>query len=576
MRTSALGRIAVRRPPTRPDGDEAFVLETASEYRRRLVDVYQRRHEETVKIRDAHFPALWAAMVRRELAAARIYAIERRIKAFHSEVRDRNAVSPKDRESLQREREAMRDAKSSCAEQGRVWKLMFRAHSDWWQRLVDWKNVKSRDKRRVLYDALPWPDSLAAYVAALNDAGRTYDVADLNLEALLAYGREWVRSDWEERELDAEFADALHPSIRKEIKESSAPKLSKTGPGIRYRYGRTPEDRGWEKLSLHFAGGLTVADALAGKNSQLQLSQYGPTLYGVRQQVGTSVAPRWLNYAISDASLSPQQRIMRWSRVTRQRRTRGGRFVYRRYVVPVCADLPLRETGVGMCAYKLCWTRTGDGVLVARLWGEGLHERLVVPEWLLARIGAVATLQSACDDLANAQLLGRGAATGRRQGVEALSDYVRENPDDDRSASLLDDCHRRLQTATRGAESARRCVEEIYKVTAARLRRMFASVHHDSIDLAKLKRYDSRDLLRVDKVPLKSREILHAVSPGKLRLWLKQCGLAASDEAPPEPPQDARETDVIMSYVRSLGIKTGYAGRDERRRSRKNSAVRAG
>lgn len=574
-RTSALGRMAVRRPPVAPQGDEAEVLKIADEYRRLLAGVYHARHCRTIELRDEHHPKLFAAMVARELASARIREIERDIKAHHSDVRDRNAVTPAQRAALVGQRAALKEAKDAYAAASKPWKLMFRAASDWWHAQADWKNVKCRDKRISMYATIIWPTDAEPYVAALDAKGRTYDPADLRPALIAAYGRLDMELDLQERELDREFAEALHSAIRAEIKEATQPKLGKDGPGVRYHYGREPELRPWEKLSLHFAGGLTVADALAGKSRQLRLTQYDETLYGVVQQIGTAREPRELKYAIAPADLPHDTAIMRWSHVTRQRETRSGRRVYRRYVTPVCAGLPLRETGHGVCAYKLCWTRTRDGVMVARLWGsDGYYERLIVPQWVLNRISAVSDLQAFWDLQANDLLASRGVTPGRRQGVEALQDYVAADGDRE-SRTLLEDAERALQLASNDARRARGCIDEIYKVTAAKLRTRYAAIVHDNIDLAKLKRYDARDLLREDKLPLASREILHAVSPGKLRRRLKQGGLPASDEAPPEPPGDAREDCWLMVYVRSLGIKTGRREAPTEGRSQTSAAALA-
>lgn len=531
------------------------MLSAASEYRNELADLYHRRHQRTIELRDEHHPELFAAMVARERAAAKIFEIERRVKAHHSEVRNRNAVPPELRDSLEHERSALKAARAAYAAASGPWKLAFRARADYWAGLADWKNVKDRAKRAALYESIEWPLDAEAYQAALDAKGRAYDVSELRPALVAALGRMTMELDLAERRLDAQYAAALHSAIRAEIKEACQPKLSKTGPGTRYLYGRPPENRPWEKLSLHFPGGLSVADALAGKSRQLQITQLDQSLYEVVQQIGTAAEPRRLRYVIARGELPPEAVIMRWSHVTRERITRGGSRVYRRYVTPVCAGLAARDVGSGVVQYRLRWTRTRAGVHVATFWdAEGYYERLIVPQWIVERIAAVSDQQAIWDARANALLDATGVNRGRLQGVEALAKHADVGPD---ARQLLDEAQRALQLAANDARRARGCIEEIYRVAAARLRTRYAAVRHDEIDLAKLKRYDTRDLLREDKLPPASRETLHAVSPGKLRQLLKQSGLAASDADLPPPPDDARESDLLTSYVRSLGVKTG-------------------
>lgn len=570
--TTRAAKYAVHSPQDQPAGDESAVLALADDYRRQLAALHQERHDATVQIRDDWFPAMWEAMTAREHWRAVIYDLEREIKAHHSDVRDRNAVLDEQREQLAAARKQVAAAKRLYTAASAPWKLMFRAHNAYWHTLADWKNVKSRDARRKLYAAIVWPSDAAPYLAALDGenakreaAGKPavpYDPADLRPAAIAAYGAVDLDLDLRERALDEEFSASLHSAIRAEIKEATQPKLGKDSPGVRYRFGKTPEIRGWEKLSTHFPGGLTVADALSGKSRQLRLlATDDPTLYDVRQQIGTAAEPRMLEYTIRvHAPLPGDAVIKRWSHVTRLRVTPGGRKCYRRHVVPILDGLPDKPAGdTDVLHYRLRWTRRKEGVEVAHFWSGQVNERLIIPNRVLDRIAAEDELQAALDARANDMLAayGRRPQANQRQGVEALAVFVAANAAEERAVELLDDCQRKLALAANDSRRARGCIEEIYKVAAARLARLHRSVAHDDIDLAKLKRYDSRDLLQEDRVPLKSRTILHAVSPGKLRMWLKQSGMIAIGGVMPQPPEDARETDVVTSYVDGLGRKTG-------------------
>jgi len=88
-----------------------------------------------------------------------------------------------------------------------------------------------------------------------------------------------------------------------------------------------------------------------------------------------------------------------------------------------------------------------------------------------------------------------------------------------------------------------------------------------NIDLKRIKRYDTRDLLQEDKMPPASREILFAVAPGKLKEMIESSDLVASDKVIEVHPEDARETDLFTSYIRKLGDATGPKTNLDNRRS---------
>ena len=511
---------------------ESSVLAVADEFRRELCAIYQERANAVVDLRNRLYPSLFAALVEWEAAKAAVWIIEREIKAHHSEVRDRNAVTPEMEDRLAAARERVTAAAKSVKTERAVWSTLLREFSAWWRGLADWKNVKDLGKRKLLYAAIVPPAPLADYAAL------------------------WMAFDLRERDLYRAFEPRLHPAIRAEIVESSRPKLTKDAPGMRYFYGRRPEIKPWQKLSLQFVGGLTWEQVLAGESRALRAEPFrvkadGSGAYKVWQQIGTAKNPQVVGYVLNVDKPFPADAVIQWWALCVRP---GGK----REVVPIVKLTDgAKPQGSGVLSYRLCWTRRKDGVEVARFWGDHVNERLVLSNRLLANRMAVKDAQQECDGRANGLLSSRGAAppAGGKQGVEALAVYCHQHLSDVGAGNLLDECQRAVAAALKTSQRAARSIEDIYRLVASRVCQRHSALAAQEIDLRRIKRYDTRDLLREDVLPLKSREIMHAAAPGKLKALLNGYGLASSDVAPPEPG-DARGTDLFTSYVASLGSRS--------------------
>jgi hypothetical protein len=545
--TQALGTFGVY---GRPGDDELEVLTLADDYRQSLCTVLHERHKSLVHFRDEHFPGLFSAMAALESIKARIWEVEKRINKHHSDVRDRNAVTVQDEAELTELRERRKHATVVVQTERRPWIELQKEFRRQWKDKADWKNVKSIERRRELYGCLEW-DSSTRPVAAYAQLVMSYDL--------------------QQRDLSREFQSrGLHSAIRAEIVEASKPKLTRTSPGMRYQYHRKPEPRPWEKLTLQIAGGLSVWDAIAGKNSSLLLSpKYtnhkasgAQTVYEVSQSIASARENKTIRYTVKFHRELPLDAIIqRWTLVVRE----SGK----RYVVPILKNHGLsKQIGNGVLGYDITWRRVEGGLQICHFLGEHVNERLILPDWLLRQRMCVATVQQELDADANQLLASRGCTpqVNERQGVAALESYCAKTPADTEAINKLFDFNHDLKRARKTASRALRCIESIYKTVAHRVCGLHAELVTDPIDLAKLKRYDTRDLLRADPLPSKSREYLHAVAPGKLKALIEGWGLA-SVEVLPESVETARESDLFTSYVRSLGRKTGAKQGQRNRRS---------
>ena len=549
MNTQALATFGVYR---RASADELAVLELANEFRQRLCALQHAKYCAEVDYRNSHYPNLYAALVQSEQLYFRIAELERRIKAHHSEVRDRNAVPDKLRAKLETARQQRQAARAIVTAERREYSDFLKRFRAAWKTAADWKNVKSLAKRKAAYAALALPDEVREY-------------AELS-----------IKHDLLIRELGIEYQSrGLHSAIRAEIVEATKPKFGKTGPGTRYEYHRPPRCQPWQKITLQFAGGLTVADALAGKRADFRLRQVGEkvlasrthTFYRVTQQIGTTAEPRTIEYDFKAHRLLPPDAII-------QRWTLAVRDSGKREVIPIVKHDFAKPQGTGIVTYKLSWTRRKAGIEVCRFWGSHVNERVIIPQATIDQRLAMATARASADLQANSLLTERGATPqpNRRQGVAALSDWVASHPQDSGAANLLYDREQDLAFANQQSRRAQRRIQKIYETIANRVCRLHGTIVHDPIQLDKIKLYDGRDLLRADHLPLKSRTYLHAVAPGKLRALLKGYGLASGEVAPPEP-SDARETDVFTTYVTSLGQPDTRRRAGRRRRSQRAAQV---
>lgn len=569
MATRAMGSFHVY---GRQADAERLILETADDYRARLVALTHRRHQQFVELRNELFPDLFAALCRFETARARISLIEDEIKKLHSDVRDRNAVTAEQDAALRSEREA-RDAAARDIKTLRLaWSSTMRAFALWWQGLSDWKNVKTLSKRRALYAALPAAPTDAETYQSLA-AAKGKELPGLIAATLPRYAALWMEYDLLERELNEEFSPRLHPAIRAEIVEASQPKLSKTSPGIRYEYHRAPEPKPWTKLTLQFGGGgLTVAKAIEGTPAFTltpiytnHKAQGDKTVYEVTQQIGTKANPALITYrAKIHRPFAEDAVLKRWSLIVSDEG--------RRACVPLVSTATVTPAlGDGAFRYSLSWTQRKAGIEVARFEGTHVSESLIVPGWLVERRLSLKAAQQATDLAANEFLQSRDATPQpqQKQGVEALAVYAAAHLDDAAAQNLLDNFEARLARAARIAKRALRAIEEIYHVAAARVCALHESYLPCDLDLSRLKKYDTRDLLREDVLPPKSRELLFAVAPGKLKQFIDSHGLpVASAEVIAALPSVSRDTDHVTSYVHSLGVATGRKTNYQRRCSR--------
>lgn len=558
----------------RASDDEMAIIDLANEYRRELCLLLYGQHMETTLLRNRLFPSLYRAMELKESNLARIFAIERLIKEHHSDVRNRNAVTDEQRDQLRTARAMKATHVLNVRREMQPWNALCRSFKTTFSEAAEWDRIKLLSRRRQAYAALTWPAEMEEYAEV------------------------YLRYDLLVRELGQAYkARGLHSAIRKEIYDASKPKLVKDGPGMRYRWGRQPQPKPWTKITLQFGGGgLLMSRACSTSSPSFGLEALytnhkshdrDETVFTVRQQIGTREFPRLITYRFKLHKPLPETaRLQRWSLVVNGDRKRS--------VIPIVSDMPFgKPIGNGVLAYDITWTRRSSGVQVAQFAGDHVNETLILPNWLVDQRMSLKDEQQRCDLLANAWLeeqrgISSSRAPGSRHGTDALEDYVDEHAGDLAAANILVECLHDLRVAQRVSSRAIRTIEKIYDVVVWRVCQLHSRLVVDPIDLARVKRYSTRDLLRVDVLPPPSREILHATAVGKLQARLRHYGLAeiptprrtdatpeenpppASGPVHPELPEVSRDTNLFSTYILSLCTRTGPRPQRPNRRSQHN------
>lgn len=557
---------------------ERSVLALADEYRFARHASHHEEHRKIIDFRNNLFPELFAAMRLFETCKAKIYELELAIKQHHSRVRDRNAVMEEQEKALRALRDSRKALLKDVQEKRNVWfafQAQFRLAV---QQAADWKNIKTLERRIEQLARIDWEESVSAARSnaekkfTAESPGEKRDALERKFES--TWGEEFPTNwfnlysqivfecDLSRRRLSREYQDrGLHSSIRGEIDKATKPKLSKNGEGTRYRYGFTDKPKPWMKLSLQFSGGLLVASSFAGRNPQLEMNRRGRIIQ-VSQQIGTAAFPQRLTYRFKVPKSGPElpmdAKIQRMSLVVKQipDDTPDGRW--ERYITfTVDKDLPPKHKGTHRLDCKLRWTMRKEGVEVAEFSSPVCRERLIVPRALIERRLAMSVAQCECDNEANRFLdkAGIDVSEIKPSGLAGLANFVHEHPGNKRADNLLLHLNRKLRHSWRIQRSAMRAIEHLYFNVAKRLAEIHGSIEIQEINLSNLKRYATRDLLKDDLLPPRSREILHAVSPGKLKSALLRAMPKASGEVTEKTPAVLacdETTNVFTTYVNSF------------------------
>lgn len=561
-----------------PSDEELAILSLADEFRLAYCRLQQERYNHMVDARNLAVPALLPLLGDVHAIGYQIADIEKEIKKLHSDLGDRNARTKEQEETLKALREKRKIASEKIKPLFGEWVNTLRAYSRWWASRADWKNVKTLDKRRAMYERLS-PPSLeelqAAWEAAENAPTKDKHgnpkprkpdhvpapFPQVNAESVAEYMRMDTELDLLERELFVAYQSrGLHSAIRAEIVAASQPKLKEDGEGMVYEYHRDPKPEPWEKLVIQFSGGAKVGDIFAGKVPGFAAEMVGKNLWEVSQQIGTEKIPSTITYRVRvHFPLSEDTVLKRWSLVIRKERQklRGGTgfiTVHKRTACPtIDASLDKPHGKTGVVQYKIGWTRKKAGLEVCRFTGDKINESLILPQWLVEKRMAAQVAQEECDLSANAALQERGELpkAKSKQGVDALAVYCKKHPEDTPAGNLLDELLLAEHHAVCQGRKAQKTIEKIYEMVVRRVCSIHSAIVHHDLNLRKMKRYKTRDLLKSDKIPLESRKYLQAAAPGKLIALLRGYGLPASTEVVSE--ENAEITDVFSSSILSIG-----------------------
>jgi hypothetical protein len=494
---------------------EREILDLATEFKEALAESHWNEHRATVDFSYEYIPSLFPEMIEANRLGILAHACEEEIKGENIKQRTRNSKTPL-REKLSKLKDQKKAAWSRVKE---LRKGFYALQKSFREALANhkppvkdglWKNVKTLDKRQAAYTALL--DSLTG---------------DLKRYAELK-----IKFDLERRSLGEKFQGlGLHSDIRIEIVDSVEPKLpSKDGPGMVYAYGEFPEVSPVRKLTIQLkGGGKTLEQLLAGAETQIKLELVSErvkgrmdrveSIYRVRQQIGNTAQPCTLAYKVKVHREFPRNAIIkRWSLCVDD--------LGRRYVTPIIDADHTKRIGDGYVAFDLGFRAHGEGLKVCYFLGDGIHEELVLPGWLVNKFRAVYSMQSVMDLKAEVFLSSRGIEppSGPRKNPIKTVESMALEATDTAAQNFMDEYHLHENRRLKMWRSAIRARQNIYEHAAECVRRRHSHIILDTIEIkAMMARKQVEDTTpELQKIIRQNRQI---ASIGSLFALLKKSGL---------------------------------------------------
>lgn len=331
-------------------------------------------------------------------------------------------------------------------------------------------------------------------------------------------------------------------------------------------------------------------------------------LYAVRQNIGTAKRPVYIEYQLMMHRRIPENaELAKWTL-----RLNGGRP----YVSPIFdhAGMP-RKTGncVFTCDYSFGRLDDDGNLVVCYLLGDHINEELILPAWLVAKFEACAQIDEWLAGEAKKffEALGKktkGCAIRAIYGLIAKYENHGEGDvhDYNRAVKWIAWYHSEKAQREKLFSQAARARDNIYLTAAARVARLHSHWIDDPMNIAEGKRKQSRDKAVPDVLPDIVRSRAFYAAPGKIRKAFRKKGLIqdrkiktenssrtcqhcrhvnlgdpkkllkcavcggkwdrdfgaclehlARAGVDPKKYSVARKTDVVTSYIKSLGVKTG-------------------
>jgi hypothetical protein len=323
-------------------------------------------------------------------------------------------------------------------------------------------------------------------------------------------------------------------------------------------------------------------------------------LYHVAQNIGTADDPQWIEYDILLHRPWPKHaRLQQWHVQIDER-------PYVTVILSTEGEADPQPVSYVANDYSTGRERADGGLSVAHFVGESINEEVYLPSWLVRRFHDVYAIDAAMDKSAGDLLESLGLSTKgnkiraiRRAAVESL-----------RASNWLDWRDREWARRNKLHSRAINARRHIYRVAAYRIAKLHTHLIEDPAELATLKENKNRDRRREKSLNDTARRNFQIAAPGELRKYLRESKLDCSikvktayssrtcltcggvnigDDAnnkskmvkcencpavwdrdmaacihhatrggvDPATLSVTRETDVVTSYIRSLGVKSG-------------------
>jgi hypothetical protein len=576
-----------------------------------LCDLHHKYHCDRIELRNTHFPVLWRACVAFEAARAKHHDYNRLLahqdmvigalrkekadlraqKADLSEVTDKLNAANTEKKCLADTRDKY---KSECVD------VLWSARSE---------AKKEYDTRREAYHAA---------LKAVSDLAKSLGYGPNNHRRKELPTPEYAEGSWEfayqtvsyqfgrdKKALGARYqAAGLHSGIRGEI--------STAVDEMEFTCSDRPRPAPYNTLPLQFKKTAkkdcpTFAE-LEQRCQGLKLTYLGSGagkrgdcyLYEVEQQIGTSGKPRTITYELMMHRPWPKDaKLQRWALRLRDDREYVSIILSRE----ASTEPDTRPTSYVANDYSMGRMRDDGGLSVAHFVGEHINEEVYIPSWLVNKFRAIEDMDAAIDASAgklltdlDGSLRGDKLVTIRRLAETSM-----------RAQEWLAWRSKEWSYRNKLHRQATRAREHIFQVAVARISRLHTHLIEDQVEIAELKRKKTRDRAKGDGLRDETRRNATIAAPGELRKFLRASGMIQDikvgtanasricqacrhenqtgteskivrcEKCNFEWDRDvgaclehlsrggvvleyravARKTDVVTTYIASLGVKTG-------------------
>lgn len=258
-------------------------------------------------------------------------------------------------------------------------------------------------------------------------------------------------------------------------------------------------------LAIQYVGSGT------GKNNDCHL-------YHIRQDVGTRDVPRVAEYdMLLHRPIPANASMQRWTLVL-------GEKPYVTVMIGKTVVACESKTSYVTNDYSTGRQVAGGGLLVCHFLGEHINEPVYLPGWLVEKFQRVDELDEMLAESAGDLL----KSLGLSERDHKITTIRNSSSQFSECADWLSRFDRTWNARNKMLKQARGCRDAIFHTVAARVSKLHTHLIEDPIDLAELKRNKTRDRRRDHDLSDRNRRNFQIAAPGELRRILRETNLDRS------------------------------------------------